>query len=206
MSGGGQAGGGTAVALLAALDGLTKAMGELTAEVRALRQAGPPLPVGRPAGAPAPVAAAPVPAAPAPGEPAAAPAAAVAPGPSAEGTQAEVRAVLQTVFSLALAGEEDAGFDTFMELMHSANRATPIARKRLKSQEWNGVLRSFGSYLAQATDPSSFEVTRWVPEEPESDEREVKAFLHHDTRMPVPVTLRRDEEAGGALRILMIGL
>jgi len=120
--------------------------------------------------------------------------------------KAEAHELLERLFELALAEDEESAFLSFLTLNHSSSKSTPHALKRLRLHEWSSLRRNAHHYLSNPDAPASFEPTRWVPEEPGPDERDVKVFLRHHTRLPVPVTLRRDIAADAALRVLTLSM
>ena len=121
--------------------------------------------------------------------------------------QAEVNALLAALFALCLKvksqdlHESLNEFEQFKSLTHSARKGSPLLNQELFSYKWKPVVQRVGQYLSNPTDPTSFAVSSMQPTKLDNKTEQVRLFLRAEKRMPPPITLRRDEQAGGALRI-----
>ncbi len=120
---------------------------------------------------------------------------------------AEAQACLAALFALALLPEaidaegEDQRFAEFLELIHSERRGTPILDTSLRQYGWRQLRRNAKIYLRDPADPSSFDIARRDPSELLPAHERVKLFVKAATRMPAPITLRRDSACGGSFRV-----
>ncbi len=147
--------------------------------------------------------------------PAAAAATAVAATPAPSGKpaapetdpEAALRSLVAAAFALALEpipddpDEADAQFARFAALMHSERRGTPLLEQSLRNYTWRQLRRNANIYLNEAQDPASFESARMVPTAVTLKTERAKLFLRARTRMPTPISLRRDASEHGAWRI-----
>ncbi len=120
---------------------------------------------------------------------------------------AEAHELLCEVFQLVLEDvpadpdEADAQFDRFKALSHSNRRGSPLLDQSLRAYTWAQLRRNVRSYLTDPNDVGTYQVSRTQPEKPIKGEERMKVFLHAPRRMPAPITLRRDGEAGGRWRV-----
>ncbi len=120
---------------------------------------------------------------------------------------AEAQACLAALFALAIlpdaadAESEEQRFAEFLELIHSERKGTPILDTSLRQYGWRQIRRNAKIYLRDAADPSSFDIARRDPSELAPVHERVKLFVKAATRMPTPITLRRDSACGGAFRV-----
>ncbi len=129
-----------------------------------------------------------------------------------EQPQAEVNALLTALFALCLKVQSQdlheslEEFEQFKTLTHSARKGSPLLHQELFSYKWKPVVQRVAQYLANPTDPSSFAVDTMKPNKLDNKTDQVRLYLKAEKRMPPPITLRRDDNAGGALRIDAISL
>ncbi len=189
-------------------DALVQAIQALTAEVGELRAtiAGLNLQAVEGAPAAAPVAAAPpVPAA----AKQAAAIAAVAPladvipleKTASQRLFEEAEAVIVGLFLASGDDDTEAGFEAFLQLMHTDRTDAPRSIPSLKEFNWKALRKNRDRYLQDPADSTSFTIGRRVPDELTGDDRNVKVFLECPQRSPVPVALRRDKRQDDAWRV-----
>lgn len=129
-----------------------------------------------------------------------------------EQPQAEVNALLTALFALCLKVQSQdlheslEEFEKFKFLTHSARKGSPLLHQELFSYKWKPVVQRVAQYLANPADPSSFAVDTMKPNKLDNKTDQVRLYLKAEKRMPPPITLRRDDNAGGALRIDAISL
>lgn len=127
-------------------------------------------------------------------------------GPESDPISA-MRAVLTAAFTMAQEpipsdpDEADAQFERFSQLIHSERRGTPLLEQSLRNYTWQQLRRNVRIYLDEQGAPGSFETTRVTPDPVTPHTQQAKVFVRAQTRMPTPVTFRRDRAAGGAWRI-----
>lgn len=183
--------------LAAELDSLRAEMAQLRARLEIVEN--------RPAGAGAPAPAPAVIVAPVATPVASAPA--KAPAADNPDPMTEVHELLRQAFALALMplpddpDEADAVFERFSGLMHSSRRGTPLLNNSLRNYTWGQLRKNALIYLNDDADPGSYAVDRSEPEVVAPRTERVKFFLKARTRMPTPVTFRRDQGEGRAWRI-----
>jgi len=118
---------------------------------------------------------------------------------------AEVHTLLHALFAVALAPESDvegeSRFERFRDLVHSLRKGTPLLDRELNSYKWQPLAGRFAQYLQISGDPASFKIVQMVPDAITEHTESVKVFLKAEKRMPPPLSLRRDDRAGGAFRI-----
>lgn len=118
-----------------------------------------------------------------------------------ERVRSEVEALLVGAFMATSVEDYDAGFESFLELMHSGRTDAPRSIPSLKEFTWKSLHRKRDMYLEDPLDPTSYTVERWHPSEPRVKDDIVKLFLKVTGRSPVPINFRRDPEQDGAFRI-----
>lgn len=110
------------------------------------------------------------------------------------------------MFDLALGTDPDdtkaveARFEPYRDLVHSLRKGSPLLNQELFNYKWRPLCTRVRLYLGSA-DPGSFTIVQMAPEAVDQRTESVRVFLKADKRMPPPITLRRDERAGGAFRI-----
>ena len=120
---------------------------------------------------------------------------------------AEVHSLLQQVFKLALTPqpedpeERDLLFARFAQLVHSDRRGSAILDQSLRSYTWTQLRNKADIYLKDTADVGSYTITRSAPAELDRRASRIKLFLKARTRMPTPISLRRDARAEDAWRI-----
>lgn len=97
--------------------------------------------------------------------------------------------------------DADRQFERFAALCHSSRTGTPALNSSLRTYTWHQMRKNVAIYLGEADDPGSYEVTRSDPRKITAQSTRVKLFLRARTRMPTPITFRRDNEADGAWRV-----
>lgn len=123
--------------------------------------------------------------------------------------QAEIHALLQVMFTLALhANPEDPDpavverdFEQFRALVHHTRKGSPLLNQELFHYKWKPLCKRVKGYLANEADPTTFKVTSTQPDRIDARTESVRVFVRADKRMPPPVLLRRDPDAGNAFRI-----
>ncbi len=126
---------------------------------------------------------------------------------SRDDTQTALQELLKGALSLALEpmpddpDDADRLFERFAGLCHSSRWGTPMLDNSLRSYTWRQLRKNVGIYLREEDDPGSFEVLRTDPRKVTEDTRRVKLFLRARTRMPTPITFRRDDELEGEWRV-----
>jgi hypothetical protein len=133
------------------------------------------------------------------------PAAVVAP-PAAPPVDAwdAAKATVTALFAVAVnaaALSDDEAFLAFRDLVHADRRGTPLLDEELRSYKWRPLLSRYRQYLAKPEDPTSFAIERSQPESVTPQTEQLKLYLRAEKRMPPPLTLRRDAQAGGAWRL-----
>ena len=119
----------------------------------------------------------------------------------------QVRAFIAEVFELALVPMPDDEDDKealllrFLDTIHSSRRGTTMLDQNNLSYVWDPIRQRPGIYLNDEQAPGSFVVTRMQPSEITASTERVKVFLKARSRMPTPITLRREAQADGAWRI-----
>jgi hypothetical protein len=122
------------------------------------------------------------------------------PGPSAG-----FKALLARMFEAALQQDTEFAWLELTALTHPRELFAPRALDSLKAFSWKQLRKNATVYLGKGT-TDSFSIVRTDPAEPTGDEVRVKVFLGARGRSPAPVTLRRDEAAGGAWRLGQVSL
>ena len=97
--------------------------------------------------------------------------------------------------------EAETLFSRFAELIHSDRKGTPLLDRNLQNYTWLQLRKNVLIYLKNANDPSSYTVTRREPMKFGPGEERARFFLKAATRMPTPVSFRRDAEDGDRWRI-----
>ena len=130
-----------------------------------------------------------------------------APAPPAKPMDA-VHSLLREVFALAKTpmdeedlDERDAMFERFVALVHSDRKGTSMLDQSLRNYTWAQLRKKADIYLNEDGDVGSYTITRQSPEAIGKRTPRVKLFLRARTRMPTPITLRRDDREAGAWRI-----
>ncbi|MDP6944043.1 MAG: hypothetical protein QF464_07845 [Myxococcota bacterium] len=121
------------------------------------------------------------------------------------GPGADPRATIQRMFQAVLGEDKEVVWRELTALTHPQELAAPRAIDSMKAFSWKQLKRNAGSYLDDGQ-PGSFVVVRTDPAELSDSEGRVKIFLQAAGRSPAPLTLRRDESAGGAWRLGQISL
>ena len=132
-----------------------------------------------------------------------------APAPAEpEDPMAAVHGVLRQLFSLAKeplddedVEEHDAMFERFIALIHSERKGTAMLDQSLRNYTWSQLRKKADIYLDDDGDVGSYTITRSSPESVGKRTSRVKLFLRARTRMPTPITLRRDDKDGDRWRI-----
>lgn len=141
---------------------------------------------------------------------AAAPETAPAPAPTPKtdhDPQGSAQRLLRDVLAIALEPEPDDAdalelqFVRFLDYVHSTRKGTPILENSLREYTWRQLRRNAPIYLRDPEDAGSFDVTRQDPATIDRRTDTVKFFLRATSRMPTPITFRRDDADGGAWRI-----
>lgn len=120
---------------------------------------------------------------------------------------AAMRAILIAAFELALEPiphdleEADEQFARFAALIHTNRRGTPLLEQSLRNYTWQQLRRNVTIYLDDDQAPGSFETTRITPDPITARTQQAKFFVRARTRMPTPITFKRDDAEGGAWRI-----
>lgn len=115
--------------------------------------------------------------------------------------------VVTAVLTAALAGVDaedemaQAALEAFGLLVHSDRRGTPLLDEEVRVYKWRPLVAHVHQYLSKPGDPTSFEIVRTQPSEITAKIDQVRLYLRAEKRMPPPLTLRRDAQAGGAWRI-----
>ena len=118
-----------------------------------------------------------------------------------------LKSLLTGAFGLALEpmpedpDDSDRLFERFAALCHSSRCGTPMLDTSLRTYTWRQLRKNAGIYLREDGDASSFEVLRTEPRKLNTDSHRVKFFLRAKTRMPTPITFRRDADEEGEWRI-----
>lgn len=119
----------------------------------------------------------------------------------AERVWSDVEAVLAGLFMAALDADSDAGFEAFLELMHSDRTDAPRSIPSLREFTWKSLRRGLPSYLGDGMGPTDYTIARRVPDDLKAADRSAKLFLKAPNRSPVPIAFRRDKEQHDAWRI-----
>ena len=121
------------------------------------------------------------------------------------GPGADMRATLTRMFQAALLDDSDVVWRELTALTHPRELVAPRALDSLKAFSWKQMRKNATTYLTGGK-ADTFSVVRTNPTELSGTEDRVKVFLHSQGRSPAPVTLRRDEVAGGAWRLGQVSL
>jgi hypothetical protein len=132
----------------------------------------------------------------------------IAPTPPADG-RAEVQALVTAMFAAVVAARPEnpdreaveADFEQYRVLVHTERKNSPLLNQDLFRYKWLPLCRRLATYLADVQDPTSFCITQWAPEAVDARTETVRLFLRADKRMPVPLQVRRDPQAGGQFRV-----
>lgn len=120
---------------------------------------------------------------------------------------ADVHGLMRQIFTLATAPlpeDPDARqeqFDAFVELVHSDRRGSATLNQSLRNYTWAQLRHKADIYLRDLQDAGSYTVVRSSPDELSPVATRIKLFLKARTRMPTPISLRRDASAQDAWRI-----
>lgn len=115
--------------------------------------------------------------------------------------------LLRDILKLAMEPEPDDPeeaellFVRFLDHVHSERKGTPILENSLRQYTWRQLRRNALIYLRDPEDAGSFDVTRQDPAAIGPRTESLKLFLRATSRMPTPITLRRDVAAEDAWRI-----
>lgn len=124
-----------------------------------------------------------------------------------DATMAQIRGLLEKMFALACEADpgdqeaRDEQFDRFLDLVHTDRKGTKMLDENLRAYTWHQMRRKVHIYLKDDNDPGSFAVTRTQPDPIDSSTVKVKLFLKARTRMPTPISVRRDAKNRDAWRI-----
>ena len=121
------------------------------------------------------------------------------------GASSSFSALLARMFEAALQEDTEAAWLELTALTHPKELFAPRALDSLKAFSWKQMRKNAPAYLNGST-ASSFSIARTDPAEPRGDELRMKVFLNATGRSPAPVTLIRDEAAGGAWRLGQVSL
>ena len=127
--------------------------------------------------------------------------------PPAEDPVQGVHRLVEAVFAMAhrpLPDDEegrDALFEEFKSLIHSDRKGTGLLDQNLRNYTWSQLRKKADIYLEDTSDMGSYTVTRMSPGSVDKNTTRVKLFLKARTRMPTPITLRRDEKDAGQWRV-----
>jgi hypothetical protein len=121
------------------------------------------------------------------------------------GAAASFAALLARMFEAVLKDDTETAWLELTALTHPKELFAPRALDSLKAFSWKQLRKNAPAYLARET-TDSFSIIRTDPAEPKGDELRVKVFLNARGRSPAPVTLLRDEAAGGAWRLGQVSL
>lgn len=121
------------------------------------------------------------------------------------GPGADMGATLTRMFQAALLEDSDVVWRELTALTHPRELVAPRALDSLKAFSWKQMRKNASTYLTGGK-ADTFSVVRTDPAELSGKEERVKVFLHSEGRSPAPVTLRRDQEAGGAWRLGQVSL
>jgi hypothetical protein len=116
-----------------------------------------------------------------------------------EDPMAPVHAILRQVFTLAQEAlpvdeeERDEQFARFKKFVHSDRKGTGVLDQSLRNYTWAQLRSKVNIYLDDPDDVGSYTVTRMTPDAVGRQTLRVKLFLKARTRMPTPITLRRDD-------------
>ena len=117
----------------------------------------------------------------------------------------DVGHLLQGMFGGALLPDDEEAYLALEALTHSRELAAPRAADHLRAFAWKKLRRGAERYLT--TDAAdSFRVDRTEKSEASDGTVQVKVFLATNEGNPAPVTLLRDEAAGGQWRIVQLSL
>ncbi len=97
--------------------------------------------------------------------------------------------------------EADTLFDRFAVLMHSERKGTPLLDRNLRNYTWMQLRKNVLIYLKDPNDAGSFTVTRREPLKFGPREERARFFLKASTRMPTPISFRKDVEDSDRWRI-----
>jgi hypothetical protein len=97
--------------------------------------------------------------------------------------------------------EADTLFDQFAVLMHSERKGTPLLDHNLRHYTWMQLRKNVLIYLKDPNDADSFTVTRREPLKFGPREEKARFFLKASTRMPTPISFRKDVEDSDRWRI-----
>lgn len=133
---------------------------------------------------------------------------AIASTPPADG-RAEVQALVTAMFAAVVAARPEnpdreaveADFEQYRALVHTERKNSPLLNQDLFRYKWLPLCRRLPTYLANVQDPASFHITQWAPDTVDARTETVRLFLRADKRMPVPLQVRRDPQAGGQFRV-----
>jgi len=121
------------------------------------------------------------------------------------GASASFSALLTRMFQAALHEDAETAWLELTALTHPKELFAPRALDSLKAFSWKQMRKNAGAYLNQGT-AASFSIARTDPAELKGDEQRMKVFLNASGRSPAPVTLIRDNDAGGAWRLGQVSL
>ncbi|MGB0589549.1 MAG: hypothetical protein ACPGU1_07720 [Myxococcota bacterium] len=121
------------------------------------------------------------------------------------GASSTFSALLARMFEAALQEDTETAWLELTALTHPKELFAPRALDSLKAFSWKQMRKNAMAYL-NGTEASSFSIARTDPAEPRGDELRMKVFLNATGRSPAPVTLIRDEAAGGAWRLGQVSL
>ncbi len=127
--------------------------------------------------------------------------------PPPDNTELALKALLTDALALALEpmpedpDDADRLFERFASLCHSSRCGTPMLDTSLRTYTWRQLRKNVGIYLREERDAASFEVLRTEPRKMATKSDRIKFFLRARTRMPTPITFRRDAELEGDWRI-----
>jgi hypothetical protein len=113
----------------------------------------------------------------------------------------EIYGLIAATFMAATDPDNEAGFESFLKLIHSDRTEAPQSIPSLREFTWRSLRKNYVSHLADVTESTSFEVVRREPEAIDSNTKMAKLFLKSGARSPVPVIFKRDPNSEYAWRI-----
>ena len=121
--------------------------------------------------------------------------------PDPELSYQDIYGVLAATFMAVSDVDDEAGFESFLLLVHSDRTEAPRSIPSLREFTWKSLKQKYQSYLSDAGDATSFEVVRREPESIDVKTKSAKIFLKSEARSPVPVIFKRDATKADAWRI-----
>ncbi|HIA03403.1 MAG TPA: hypothetical protein EYN66_16090 [Myxococcales bacterium] len=123
------------------------------------------------------------------------------PQPDSEISYQEIYGLIAATFMAATDPDNEAGFESFLKLIHSDRTEAPQSIPSLREFTWRSLRKNHATYLSEAEENTSFEVVCREPETIDSNTKMAKLFLKSGARSPVPVIFKRDPNREYAWRI-----